>query len=535
MANTVSVVVKIQDSAPKLTDFGTIAIFAKTPYATDPRTYSANGDGLAAMVVDGFEIWDEAYIMVQALAAQDTGQSEAKVYPRDAGNNAQIYQWTPTNLVVGTKYTLGLKGRAASLDAEYTVVTSDTATEIVDGLIAQIVAQTAAVVTGTEFADGTYTVRINKTDFSFVASTDTLPDILTGVAAAIDADARFTATSDATTITINEDSGKAVVITSVVSPVANDWVITTQGVGPAVGVWIDATNVSDVLQCVPKVAGDRFHVNEWTAHLTLADTSVDAGIATDLAAGKASDPDFYGILIDSTSPAEIDAANTFAVANSRMFVGMGVENSWGTNDDTDVAQTIFDANGLYGKTWYHKRTIQRADCAWMGRVFGNGPAYGWAWLVLQNITAPVVTPTFTGFLDDKGVGYIKKEQGESFTHNTKFPGRFPDLVRGFDWFSDRVKAAGIKVFLDAGAVGGVPFTDQGIGQFVGALYGEIPVAQTAGLLARDPAPQVVAVAAADVSALDKAARELIGTNAIILNATLAGKIESMAFEIIVVP
>lgn len=537
MTSPVTVTLSLADSAPKLTNFGTIAFFAKCPYAGEPQTYTADSSGLAAMVDDGFSTDDEAYIMLSALSAQADGQSSAKIYPRDNGNNAQEYTFTPTKLTAGAKYTLGLKGPGGGeLVADYTVESGDTAADICDGLIADIVAQTPALLTVSGTADGSYTARIDGTNYTYVAASDTTDEIGAGLTAAIAAGTGLDATHNAgaDTISITHTDGSKVTVTSVSAPSPATLTITTQGAGPDVGLSISAAETDGTLVLTPTNAGERFWVNEFCAWLTLADTSTAEDLDDDLAAALEADPDFYGFCIDSTCPGEHALAHAFAIANGKMFVGMTVESEAGTSSDLDVATDINDAAGFYSKLWYHKRTKERADVALMGKVFGHGPAYGWHSLRLQGVTAPRIKGAFAGYLDSKLVGYVTTEMGLSFTYNTKFPGRYPDLVRGFDWFKERVHAACLKVFVDSAETGGVTFDDPGIGKFVSALLGEARVGIENDLLAAEPAPTVVAIAAADVSTLDKAARRL-PEGGMVFNATIKGKVESLPVEIVVTP
>lgn len=437
MSKPISVTISLADSAPKLGDFGSIAIFAACPYAVNPQTFTADPDGLAAMVDAGFAVTSEAYQMMSALAAQNGGQTQAKIYPRAAVND-QTLRITPTNTTEGFTYTFTVEDSEGSVDISYTVEAADTVETILDEFATQLAALT----------DTTVTDSVTHIDLE------------------------------------------------------------------------------------PATAGNRIWLSDWQPQLTVKEQATDAGIATDLAAGVAADPDFYGFLIDSSSEAEINAATTWANANKRQFIGMSNDSDVATNSTTDVGSDVQTANGNYAKVMYATEMKSRVDCALMGRVFGGNAAFGYEFLRLQGVGHARINATQEGFLDNKLVGYMKLERGETYSRNTKFPNRYPDITRGFDWFADRVSAAALQVFLNGAESGGVPFTNAGIGRFSGALMAQAVAAVDIGLLTNDPAPRVEAVFASAVDPLKKAARELEGIK---LYGVLAGKVEKVAFSIFITP
>jgi len=85
---------------------------------------------------------------------------------------------------------------------------------------------------------------------------------------------------------------------------------------------LTATDNSTNVSVVADTAGDLFFFDVPSdGGLTIKNTTTDPGIATDLAAIYAADPDWYGMAIDSNSEAEINAAATWILSNGRkLFV-----------------------------------------------------------------------------------------------------------------------------------------------------------------------------------------------------------------------
>ena len=121
--------------------FGTamlVGYFPTSIFNERSRTYSS----LQGMVDDGFVASDPLYGMASNLLAQNPSPAEFKI-GRRAGAPQQILEVTPTDLTVGAVHTVTITGyadsafasRASVTDtATYTAVTSDTATDICDGL-----------------------------------------------------------------------------------------------------------------------------------------------------------------------------------------------------------------------------------------------------------------------------------------------------------------------------------------------------------------------------------------------------------------
>lgn len=105
ITEVVSVTVTVQDAAPAVANFGTIAIFAgdgPLGAGTWQGTYDASPSGLAAMVTDGFSLNGGAYLKAQAICAQNPRTDKFKIYKRAVPNTHSL-------TLVMTKTTPGFK------------------------------------------------------------------------------------------------------------------------------------------------------------------------------------------------------------------------------------------------------------------------------------------------------------------------------------------------------------------------------------------------------------------------------------------
>src|SRR5690606_6065036 len=105
---------------------------------------------------------------------------------------------------------------------------------------------------------------------------------------------------------------------------------------------VDCADDVGSMTVTPTTAGDRFFLDT-NSDLVVKDISADAGIATDLAAGQALDPDFYGVVTDGYSEAEINAAAAWCEANGKEFIGLTNDTDVVTASTTDVASDFYAA------------------------------------------------------------------------------------------------------------------------------------------------------------------------------------------------
>ena len=188
----ISISVERRTTQPTQTGFGTPLIAAYFPtsvFSDRVRSFST----LTSLTDVGFKTTDPVYLQAEAILSQNPSPASFKV-GRRALAPQQVLEITPTDLGVGEVHTVTITGyadsafasRAQVIDtASYTVVTSDTATLICDGLRA------ALTPTGDYAEGGTSTLTIT-------ASNTTMEGLIFGVEYTVDGKTR--SVDDITTV-----------------------------------------------------------------------------------------------------------------------------------------------------------------------------------------------------------------------------------------------------------------------------------------------------------------------------------------------
>lgn len=160
ITDIVEVTITVQDSIPSVANFGSIAVFAYHTNYVGFRTYNASPSGLAAMVTDGFATNDPAYLAVSAIAAQNPGVPQVKVFARTAENQQQI-DLDFTSQGEGFVHTFDVSNGGSFTTCSYTEQAGDTDTDIATALHTE--ANAVDGVSSTDNADGTISLSPTNT------------------------------------------------------------------------------------------------------------------------------------------------------------------------------------------------------------------------------------------------------------------------------------------------------------------------------------------------------------------------------------
>jgi hypothetical protein len=331
------------------------------------------------------------------------------------------------------------------------------------------------------------------------------------------------------TLTIVGTDGKAhdYSFTSDSSPTAPEIVVGILAditADPATGV--TATPVGELgaethFTLTPTVAGSRFYLRSVHRNLAVKDTSADAGIATDLATAIAIDSDFYGVVIDSTSEPEINAAAVWCEANKRMFLPTSLDSDIFGSGSTDVASDCKAAGYNYTGVWAGRDGYMREGDGILARQFALDP--GASVFHAQGLSSVIVddlNPTEIGNAQDKNANIYVPMSGISLTlGGMAASGRFLDITRDTDWLSATMQADVLTVIRNAEKVW---YTELGISMIENAMRSRLKIAQDLGMLAAGwtVTPPVLST----IPQADKAARILRNFR---FAATLAGAIQGV--------
>jgi len=293
------------------------------------------------------------------------------------------------------------------------------------------------------------------------------------------------------------------------------------------------------------------------ANIQIQNVTADPGITADLTAmQQANNGAWYGLILDSNSQAEIEAAALWTEATGIGGKVLFVDNSDWQNTQVSVTTDVFSELQLdsYNRTFLQQNDQQLlsfAGAAICGQLLAMNPgSYTAAYKTMPGV--PADTPTTlteaqsqalntmsaaTPGPGGKNGNYYANVAGENWLFPGTCPsGRFVDLTIGIDWLQTRMQAA------VAAAIAGLPklpFTDNGIGAVKDAIDGVLRLGSTPayGLIlpdGQDPArPIVVTVpTAASLTSAQRATRNLPGVS---FSAGLQGAIETTTVRGTLIP
>lgn len=307
---------------------------------------------------------------------------------------------------------------------------------------------------------------------------------------------------------------------------------TTDSVATAVELLIEAvTGVSSsAAGSVITVGGDvtsrKVHMYD-LVNVTQEEVTADAGFSDDLTALQLENDDWYFVLINSSSEANILDVAAWAEANEspKLFFA-DLSNTSGTTlaSSTDIAAALkldslkrtaslltFDSDDFGGS-------------AWVGKGATYTPGFStWANKQLVGVTPKALTTTQKNALIANNVNYFITIRGRNMTQLGKVAsGEFIDIIHGIDALTADIQESVLSVIADADKV---PFNKAGFTVIEGAILGalkrfEAPDTSGVGLL-NAGSSVVVMPTVESISLSDRQNRRLTGVK---FTATLAGAV-----------
>ncbi len=276
-------------------------------------------------------------------------------------------------------------------------------------------------------------------------------------------------------------------------------------------------------------AGEVFGLyagDDGTGHLwARVNGTTDPGMATDLAAIRAADDTWFGLLVDNQSQAIVNATAGWAETNRKLFgfttgdsaAKTGAAGSGDVLDDQEVASRGF----TFGA--YSPRPHDHVAAGWMGRMLPLTPGSAtWAYKTLRNVSTAQLSATHRANIEAKKGNWYIEVAGKAIT----FPGTtgldFIDVTVTIEWLKARVQEDLFDLITRADKV---PFTDKGIAAVEARIRGVWAEGIANGALNDDLV--VVVPDAVDVSPGDRSARVLTGVS---FSGTLAGAIHKLTIN-----
>lgn len=262
------------------------------------------------------------------------------------------------------------------------------------------------------------------------------------------------------------------------------------------------------------------------ANLRFTDVStVQADMATDLAAIAVADNDWYCLLLARQPEADIAAAALYIETVKKIFICNSPDYGIISNSATDVASDLQALAYARTAVVYHAAFGQHAGAAWAGLGLPLDPGTEtWMFLQPSGITVNTLTSAQQGFVEGKNANFLIEVAGNNIM---KFgwgaDGTFIDQTRLIDAIQSGIQEEVFGALINNKKI---PFTNAGVslikGKILGVLNSYVPFG-----LSPSPAPAVFAPDVADVSSLDKASRTLPDVT---FTATLSGAVHSVVIS-----
>jgi hypothetical protein len=276
--------------------------------------------------------------------------------------------------------------------------------------------------------------------------------------------------------------------------------------------------------CTATATGKPIMLRNLVPELDVADVTTDPGIATDLAAVIAADNDWFGLLIDSNSKAEILAAAAYVETKRKLFLSTTADSA--TGNPASTTDVIYAAKALaYFNTqiFYHHDVNGGMAAAALGSFLTTVPgAATMAHLAVIGVAPSDVAGNGSPWCTAAEQNAIQAKNGNTYvtlgSQGDIYPGKvvggdFVDNVRFIHFMYARIQETFIDLLQGLSNSGSkLPMTDKGISKaknvLLNLLNGWCKPPYNALDSAPEFAPTVSAPAVADISAADKAIRKL---------------------------
>ena len=268
-----------------------------------------------------------------------------------------------------------------------------------------------------------------------------------------------------------------------------------------------ATGTTSPATITGDAAGDWFSLEADPADLTLIQTTVDPGIATDLAALKVADDDWYALYTWTNSNAFVLAAAAWVEANGKRYAA-------DTNDSACATAGAGGGDTLddllpYSRTFgtFHRAPNEMAGAAWLGECLHRAPGtQTWKFKNLATVNVYPMNATYRANIKAKNGNAYEQIGGRGIMFpGTTGDGEFIDVGRFLDWQDDDLITAIAAVLVAAAKI---PFTDAGAAMLESAMRASIKRGVAIGGFRSDPEPTFSVPKIADVSTANRGDRIL---------------------------
>jgi hypothetical protein len=256
-------------------------------------------------------------------------------------------------------------------------------------------------------------------------------------------------------------------------------------ISPLTGV--AATSAAAVITVTPEVSGNLVNIKNWAQKgkqfFKLTDTTADPGIAAELDAAVEEDADFYGVLLDSNSEAEVKAAAAWAASNNRLHIAAVCDTDCKNPAiTTDVGSDLKALSNKRSVTLFNENEfLSYAGAAWMARGFAFDPGkITWAFKDLVGVTPDKLTSGERTALKNKNINHYTTAGGTNITRwGQTSQGEYIDVTHGLDWLDAEMR---LQVMAAIAGLPKLPYTKSGLAVIEGTIKGVLQAAVRQGIL-----------------------------------------------------
>jgi hypothetical protein len=280
---------------------------------------------------------------------------------------------------------------------------------------------------------------------------------------------------------------------------------------------------SDTITFTNGVAGTYEDVSGLSDNFVFTNTTTDPGLATDLAAIFAEDPDWYGLTAIAPSKAECQAIAAWAEANGKLAILNTLDGGVLDNTvTTDVASVLKASAYARSGVLFSGQLLSHSAAAWFGEGFPWPPGSStWKFKTLAGIPADNLSAGKQANAKAKNCNTYVPVEGVNITQEgVTASGEFIDVTHGLDWLRAEIKFRVFSKFVNERKT---PYTDAGVTSVLSVIDGALKDAVRATILAADPAP---VSSAPKVSEIDPTVRATRLLPDISLSGRLAGAVHA---------
>ena len=247
------------------------------------------------------------------------------------------------------------------------------------------------------------------------------------------------------------------------------------------------------------------------ATAAIRETTADWDYDDSLTAHALLDGDFYGVIIDSNSPKNIDKAARWCLANDRLLI-VGPQYS----DPTDFVSGEFTSGSDYTALLANNAAVgiftrasreSAIESAWTGLLFSYQPGQAtWAYKQLAGVGADTYSATDRTNIEAVHANHYTSEAAIGVTRPGKaFGGEWVDVVIGLAWLDARLQEDLFALLVSESKI---PYTDEGIAQIESTVRGVLREAERNKVI--DSGWTITKTSAAEQSLANRSARRYGG-------------------------